>query len=425
MSNSNTLGDVIRKIAQEHGEKALLDSRFTLAIFMDLAPNLKKEKELLRSFLLCNGAKKIITTKSESYDAQEACMNSLIGELKENHWLSEDAAKYVCSEFYKGLTNQEWIFCVNAHNLDVHKTVTITNPVRNNPIHVSVEVDGKAISVPIPDSVSNGETVCFPRKGKHDLTTGQTGDLYVTVHIHTKQSPRGIIVISVAVAIALLGIVAILASAGNYEGGSAKQNDSCVSEQPSSNLSSTIKPNNSHAHSWRPATYNDPQICNTCGATEGSKETPSSALNIRDIILSTSASSVYAGDNLGKHSPEKMYDGKLDTNWTENASGNGIGEYAIFYFDDTYAIKKMHIYIGSHYSEAVYAQNCRPKVITLTFSDGSTERILLEDSYDEQTIVLDKYYYTDYVKLIIEEVYAGTKYLDTVIAELDFVAYRP
>ena len=53
MANLTTLGDVIQKIAQDHGEKALLDSHFTLAVFMDLAPNLKKERELLRSFLLC------------------------------------------------------------------------------------------------------------------------------------------------------------------------------------------------------------------------------------------------------------------------------------------------------------------------------------------------------------------------------------
>lgn len=52
------LGDVIQKIAHDYGEEKLLDSQFTLAVFMDLAPGLKKEKELLRSFLLCNGAKK-------------------------------------------------------------------------------------------------------------------------------------------------------------------------------------------------------------------------------------------------------------------------------------------------------------------------------------------------------------------------------
>ena len=187
----------------------------------------------------------------------------------------------------------------------------------------------------------------------------------------------------------------------------------------------TTPPATQHVHSWKDATYNDPKTCITCGATEGTIKTPSSSLGLRDIVSSTKASSAYSGDNLGKHGPEKMYDGKLDTNWTENDSGNGVGEYVTFYFDDTYAVKKLRIYIGSHYSESVYNQNCRPKVITLTFSDGSAERIQLKDSYDEQIITFDQYYYTDYIKLTIDEVYTGTKYLDTVIAELDFVAYRP
>jgi hypothetical protein len=120
-----------------------------------------------------------------------------------------------------------------------------------------------------------------------------------------------------------------------------------------------------------------------------------------------------------------LYDGKLQTNWTENASGNGVGEYVYFDFIDTYAVKQFYIYNGSHYNEGVYKQNCRPKTITLTFSDGSSERILLQDTYEEQVFTLSRYYYTDSVKLTIDEVYTGTKYLDTIIAELDFVAYRP
>ena len=178
-------------------------------------------------------------------------------------------------------------------------------------------------------------------------------------------------------------------------------------------------------HQWAEATYNEARACKVCGKSDGSPKTPGSSLNIHDIIWHAEASSVYSGDNLGDHTPEKLYDGKLNTNWTEDASGKGIGEYVILYFDDVYAVRKMHIYIGSHYSKNVYEQNCRPRTIQVTFSDGSTERIQLKDTYDEQIVVFDQYHYTDSVKLTIEEVYTGTKYQDTVIAELDFVAYRP
>ena len=178
-------------------------------------------------------------------------------------------------------------------------------------------------------------------------------------------------------------------------------------------------------HQWIEATYNDPKTCQVCGASAGSKKNPESSLGLRDIIASASASSVFSGDGLDGHGPEKMYDGKLNTNWTEGVSGNGIGENVTFYFDDTYAVKQFKIYIGSHFSEGVYRQNCRPKVVTLTFSDGSTERVRLDDTYDEQTVTFDRYYYTNSIKLTIDDVYTGIEYLDTVIAELDFVAYRP
>lgn len=180
-----------------------------------------------------------------------------------------------------------------------------------------------------------------------------------------------------------------------------------------------------HIHSWREATYNDPQVCTTCGETRGTAKTPVGAYGLKDIVTSATASSVYEGDKLGIHGPENLYDGKLDTNWAENVPGYGIGEYVIFNFDGIYAVKEMQIYVGTHLNEDWYKRNCRPKVITLTFSDGSSECVTLTDTYQEQTIRFERYYYTDSIKLTIDDVYPGWMFDDTVIAELNFTAYRP
>ena len=128
---------------------------------------------------------------------------------------------------------------------------------------------------------------------------------------------------------------------------------------------------------------------------------------------------------MGIHGPENLYDGKLDTNWAENVPGYGIGEYVIFNFDRIYAVKEMQIYVGTHLNEDWYKRNCRPKVITLTFSDGSSECVTLTDTYQEQTICFERYYYTYSIKLTIDDVYPGWMYDDTVIAELNFTAYQP
>lgn len=110
MAKPTTLGDVIREIAQGHGEKALLDSQFTLAVFMDLAPNLKRERELLRSFLLCNGAEQILRIKNSSFQDQKRCIDALVKSMEVDQWVATDAARFACAEFYRGVTNKEWKF---------------------------------------------------------------------------------------------------------------------------------------------------------------------------------------------------------------------------------------------------------------------------------------------------------------------------
>lgn len=316
-------------------------------------------------------------------------------------------------------------------DLDIHKEMTFEHT--NHPAgkYLSIQVDSKEVHFSVPMDIKDGQTIHLRGKGKYDGSTGVSGDLYITVHIKAappRPTPSNNKFIYVAIAAVAVVLAIILFMPKNKTSTTLPVNNTPQTPQVSvqeEKPKATNPPVTQHVHSWKEATYNDPKTCTTCGATEGNKKSPSSSLGLRDIVSSAKASSVYSGDNLGKHGPEKMYDGKLDTNWTENDSGNGIGEYVTFYFDDTYAVKKLRIYIGSHFNEGVYKQNCRPKAITLTFSDGSTECISLSDSYDEQIITFDQYHYTDYVKLTIDDVYTGTKYLDTVIAELDFVAYRP
>lgn len=298
---------------------------------------------------------------------------------------------------------------------------------------VPVPVEGREEFILIPLDIKDGDTIKISGRGKRNPRTGETGDLYVLVHIEEKKFPWKWLLVS-----ALLVLAVVAAFIGLKK---PTPVDQPVPESTAASCAHNWIPadctnpktcsicgevsGTALGHQWSDATYNAPKTCKICGATEGAKKEPSTLLGLRDIISRASASSVYEGDTLGEHGPENLYDGKLDTNWAEDAPGNGIGEYVLFSFNGTYAVNKLHIYIGSHLNKDYFKKNCRPKVISLTFSDGSTERIQLEDSYAEQTITLKQYYYTDSVRLTIEDVYPGTKYMDTVIAELDFAAYKP
>ena len=287
---------------------------------------------------------------------------------------------------------------------------------------------------PTKDEVPKEETI--PEVTEQEKTSTHEGEAQKSKPIANSgkrgNAPKGRILLFTILCINIVLCIAIIVAMTWYFTGYKEKTVESITEEKTTAYISEGKSverqtvqETTHSHRWEEATYNEPKTCRTCGRTEGTKKIPVSMLGLRDIISSSSASSVYSGDNLGRHGPENLYDGKLNTNWTENKSGTGIGEYVTFYFDSTYAVKKLEIYTGSHYSEGVYRQNCRPKVINLTFSDGSTERITLDDSYSAQIKTFDKFYYTDYVTLTIEDVYTGTKYLDTVIAELDFVAYKP
>lgn len=298
---------------------------------------------------------------------------------------------------------------------------------------VSLCIDEREEFILIPLDIKDGDTIKICGKGKRNSRTGRTGDLYVLVHIEEKTIPWNklwipVLLLATVIAASIILLKTIAEPEKTAEPAIASCSHQWVEATCTTPRTCKICGTVSgilSGHQWNEATYNEPTKCTICGATEGSMKTPSAPLGLRKIISSTSASSVYGGDKLGQHIPENMYDGKLNTNWTEDASGSGISESVTFFFDDTYAVNKLHIYSGSHFNKTYYDQNCRPKAIALTFSDGSIVHIQLEDTYDEQIITFDQYYYTNYIKLTIEDVYTGTKYLDTVIAELDFVAYTP
>lgn len=118
------------------------------------------------------------------------------------------------------------------------------------------------------------------------------------------------------------------------------------------------------------------------------------------------------------HSAKRICDGTLRRAWTEGVPGQGIGEGVTFTFDGEYAFSGMRINAGYQKSESLYYKNSRPKKIRLDFSDGSTVRVSLRDVYATQKVTFDECIIADEVTVIIESVYKGSKYSDTVISEL-------
>lgn len=339
-------------------------------------------------------------------------------------------------------------------NLDITTEIRFSRKDHPEGKMVPVSVNGKEEFILIPLDVKDGSKLKFEGRGKNHSRSGKNGDLYVLVHIEEKGLPWKKILLPIIGVVAIACLLIMLLMNKSTE----QVQPTSPSTKPAQQVQVTPLPTKPEqtvsvcVHDWIPAdcsnpktcskceeesgialghnfteaTYNDPPICMACGIERGEKKTPTIKLGLQDIVSGAQLSSTYSGDNLGLRKAEDLYDGKLKTNWTEGVPGYGEGEYVVFYFEDTYAVNKLFIWIGSHFStEALYKQNGRPSVITLTFSDGSTERINLEDSMEMQEVELEKFYYTDSIMITIDEVYKGTQYTDTIIAELDFVSYKP
>ena len=133
------------------------------------------------------------------------------------------------------------------------------------------------------------------------------------------------------------------------------------------------------------------------------------------------ASSTYNGDR-ATHIAYNLLDGNPKTNWTEGVPGYGEGESVDFHFQENQPIAGFTIWAGNHYDDSYYVRNARPKIITLTFSDGTTKKYTLRDKREEQTFYFDQTVETESVRLTITSVYDdGATYEDTVISEISFL----
>ena len=140
-------------------------------------------------------------------------------------------------------------------------------------------------------------------------------------------------------------------------------------------------------------------------------------IRMRDV-KDVSASSYLSEKNI-KHVPDRIMDGDTITAWVEGVEGNGEGESITFTFGDLYVVSDIKIWNGYQKSEDLYYKNARTSELELEFSDGSTERISLQDMASGfQEFALERHV-TSYVKVKIVSTYDGSKYEDTVISEIE------
>jgi hypothetical protein len=138
---------------------------------------------------------------------------------------------------------------------------------------------------------------------------------------------------------------------------------------------------------------------------------------------SVSASSYLPADQWGQYGPMLAIDGQLETSWVEGVDGPGTGQWLMLSFPSKVQVHSIALDVGYDADADLFLKNNRIKKVTLLFSTGESLSLSFADKRGLQSVPLVRApgpnIETTFVKLVIDEVYLGSQYNDTCLAEVE------
>ena len=132
------------------------------------------------------------------------------------------------------------------------------------------------------------------------------------------------------------------------------------------------------------------------------------------------ASSELPGDEItAYYGARNVLDGDFHTAWNEGANGHGEGEWVQIQASTEQHVTGIRICAGYSKAADVYDWNNRPRDVTISFSDGSSVDVTLDDAYSTwQVFELSRPVDTTYVRITVNSVYPGSQWDDTAISDI-------
>lgn len=96
----SSLEDVLAHINKNFGEEAMRDGAKLQSLFADLAPQLKREKVMLRYFVECNGNEVFLGAIHEDLSEAKAKIKTVMDQMENDLLVSHDAVQQVCKVFW-------------------------------------------------------------------------------------------------------------------------------------------------------------------------------------------------------------------------------------------------------------------------------------------------------------------------------------
>jgi hypothetical protein len=239
----------------------------------------------------------------------------------------------------------------------------------------------------------------------------------------TRSSDRGsrlpLLIGGAVVAIAVIGFAIFLANKSSH----STQRSTSTEASPTSQ---STAPRMGRRRAAREASSAEPVAVNSPIPAGNVSETPASNEKIAPgpapvIERVTASSKRPPAMNLGalRHfEPMQAVDGDIHTAWIPN--GGGPGESIEIFFRAPTAIASVSIFGGSGADAARYSMNNRVQEIRMTFPNGVSRILKLEDKMEMQRFPLPHRPVLQSIKFEIVSVYRGSKNDATPIAEIEF-----
>lgn len=99
--------EAIKAIVAHSGEAILRNESQTIAMFSDLAPQLKRERELLKQFYKCDGCNLLLAARKMTDSQRISQREKVVKMLIEDYWVADSAAYYVCDQFWYAISGEK------------------------------------------------------------------------------------------------------------------------------------------------------------------------------------------------------------------------------------------------------------------------------------------------------------------------------
>jgi hypothetical protein len=150
---------------------------------------------------------------------------------------------------------------------------------------------------------------------------------------------------------------------------------------------------------------------------------PSNEARNLSFFATPSTSSVLPSDHLGTYHEWSAINGFVESPWCEGEAGSSVGQWLMLEFPALLEVAYIGIDVGYDYDDDIFFKNNRIKKATLIFSDGTELPWEFDDERGMQMVPLacapGPCTQTTFVKLVIDEVYPGSRYDDACIAEIE------